>query len=192
MKKGETLFIKGMVCSRCVMVVKEELKDLGHEPVQVGLGEAIVVEKEDKLDKVELEKRLAALGFSLLEDRKVKTVREVKALVEAVYSGEYDFPDNFRFTNLVREICNKDYDAVSDVFIAMEKRTIEQYIIDFRINKVKEYLVYSNLTLADIAFKLNYNSVAHLSAQFKQYTGLTPSHFKEIKKEKTAVIFSGN
>ena len=181
-----------MVCSRCVMVIKDELKGLGHEPVQVGLGEVTVIDKEDKLDKVELEKRLAVLGFSLLEDRKVKLVREVKALVEAIYSGDYDFPDNFRFTNLVREQCNKDYDAVSDVFIAIEKRTIEQYIIDFRTNKVKEYLVYSNLTLADIAFKLNFNSVAHLSAQFKQYTGLTPTHFKEIKKQKTDVIFSVN
>jgi len=180
-----------MVCRRCVMVIEEELKDLGHEPLQVGLGEVTVIDR-GKLDKAELEKRLAALGFSLLEDRKVKTVSEVKALVEEVYSGDYDFPDNFRFTKLVKERFGKDYDAVSDVFIAMEKRTIEQYIIDFRINKVKEYLVYSNLTLADIAFKLNYNSVAHLSSQFKQYTGLTPSHFKEIKKEKSAVMFSDN
>jgi len=192
MKKGETLFIKGMVCSRCVMVVEEELKDLGHQPVQMGLGEVTIVDKGDKLDKVELEKRLAALGFSLLEDRRVKTVKEVKALVEEVYSGDYDFPDNFRFSNLVRERCNKDYDAVSDVFIAMEKRTIEQYIIDYRISKVKEYLVYANLTLADIAFRLNYNSVAHLSAQFKQYTGLTPSYFKDIKKQKTSVMLSVN
>jgi AraC family transcriptional regulator len=189
MEKGATLFIKGMVCRRCIMVVEEELKDLGHEPVQVGLGEVTVVDKGEQLDKAALEKRLAALGFSLLEDRKVKMVTEVKVLVEEVYSGDYDFPDNFRFANLVRERCNKDYDAVSDVFIAMEKRTIEQYIIGFRINKVKEYLVYANLTLADIAFKLNYNSVGHLSAQFKQYTGLTPSHFKEIRKEKAAVAF---
>jgi AraC family transcriptional regulator len=191
MEKGATIFIKGMVCRRCVMVIEEELKDLGHEPLQVGLGEVTVIDS-GKLDKAELEKRLAALGFSLLEDRKVKTVSEVKALVEEVYSGDYDFPDNFRFSKLVKERFGKDYDAVSDVFIAMEKRTIEQYIIDFRINKVKEYLVYSNLTLADIAFRLNYNSVAHLSAQFKQYTGLTPSHFKEIKKEKSEVMFSDN
>lgn len=181
-----------MVCSRCVMVVEEELKDLGHQPVQMGLGEVTIVDKGGKLDKVELEKRLAALGFSLLEDRRVKTVKEVKALVEEVYSGDYDFPDNFRFSNLVRERCNKDYDAVSDVFIAMEKRTIEQYIIDYRISKVKEYLVYANLTLADIAFRLNYNSIAHLSAQFKQYTGLTPSYFKEIRKQKTSVMLSVN
>ena len=192
MEKGTTFFIKGMVCRRCVMVVVEELKGLGHEPVQVGLGEVTVVDKGEQLDKAALEKRLAALGFSLLEDRKVKIVNEVKVLVEEVYSGDYDFPDNFRFANLVRERCNKDYDAVSDVFIAMEKRTIEQYIIDFRINKVKEYLVYANLTLADIAFKLNYTSVAHLSSQFKQYTGLTPSYFKEIKKEKSAVMFADN
>lgn len=191
MEKRATLFIKGMVCSRCVMVVKEELKDLGHEPVQVKLGEVTVI-NNDKLDKTALEKRLSSLGFSLLEDRKVKAVKEVKALVEEVYSGDYDFPDNFRFSNLVRERSNKEYDAISDVFIAQEKKTLEQYIIDFRINKIKEYLVYSNLTLSDIAFKLNYNSVSHLSAQFKQYTGLTPSYFKEIRKKKTEVTFSVN
>ena len=191
MEKRATFFIKGMVCRRCEMVIEEELKDLGHEPVQVKLGEVTVL-NNDKFDKAELEKRLAALGFSLLEDRKVKTVKEVKALVEEVYNGDYDFPDNFRFSNLVSKRCNKDYDAISDVFIAQEKKTLEQYIIDFRINKVKEYLVYSNLTLSDIAFKLNYNSVSHLSAQFKQYTGLTPSYFKEVRRKKTEVIFSAN
>jgi AraC family transcriptional regulator len=192
MEQGATLFIKGMVCRRCVLVVEEELKEMGNELVQVELGVITVMDKEEQLDKAELETRLSALGFSLLEDHKAKTVKEVKALVEEVYSGDYDFPDNFRFSNLVRERWNKDYDTVSDVFIAMEKKTIEQYIIDFKINKVKDYLVYTNLTLADIAFKLNYNSVAHLSAQFKQYTGLTPSYFKEIKKQKTVVMHSDN
>jgi AraC-like DNA-binding protein len=86
----------------------------------------------------------------------------------------------------------KDYDVVSDAFIATEKKTIEQYIIQFRINKIKEYLVYTDLTLADIAFRLNFSSVAHLSAQFKQQTGLTPSFFKNIRRQKSETLFSPN
>jgi AraC-like DNA-binding protein/copper chaperone CopZ len=192
MKQEAKIFIKGMVCRRCVMAIEEAFEDLGHALVKVELGEVTVLNHDEKFDKAQLEKRLTALGFSLLEDRKVKMVNEIKALVAEVYSGDYDFPDAFRFSNLVRARWNKDYDAISDLFIALEKRTLEQYIIDFRINKVKEYLVYSQYTLADIAFKLNFNSVAHLSAQFKQYTGLTPSYFREIKKKKTEVIFSAN
>src|SRR5690349_5261461 len=119
MEKEETLFIKGMVCRRCVMVIEEELKDLGHEPVRVSLGEATVAANGDQVDKAELGKRLAVHGFSLLEDRKMKTVGEVKALAAEVYSGDYDFPENFRFSNLIRARLGKDYDAVSDAFIAI-------------------------------------------------------------------------
>ena len=104
--------------------------------------------------------------------------------MEEVYNGEYDFPHGFRFSRLLAERLDKDYEAISDAFIKIENKTIEQYMIEFRINKVKELLVYSNLTLSDIAFKLNFNSVPHLSTQFKQQTGLTPSYFKELKKAK--------
>ena len=143
-------------------------------------------------DKNELKKRLAPLGFSLLEDRKMKMANEVKALVEEAYGGAFDFPDNFRFSRFLTERLNKDYDVISDAFIAMEKKTIEQYVTDYRINKVKDFLVYSQLTLSDIAFRLNFNSVAHLSTRFKQVTGLTPSFFREIKRQKTEVIFCLN
>jgi AraC-like DNA-binding protein len=135
-----------------------------------------------------VEKRLAHLGFDLLEDRKEKLVKELKALVQKVYSGEFDFPDRFRFSTFAKERLNKDYGSVSDVFIALEKKTIEQYIIEYCKDKVKEYLVYSNGTLSDIAFRLNFNSATHLSYQFKQNTGLTPSYFKEVKRQKIEVI----
>jgi AraC family transcriptional regulator len=192
MQKQSTLFIKGMVCDRCVMFITNELKDLGYTPHHVALGQVHLLNEKNEINITQVEERLAPLGFSLLEDRKVKIVREVKELVEEVYSGNFDFPDNFRFSELVKQRWNKDYDTVSDVFIAMERKSLEQYIIEHRICKVKELLVYSQDTLADIAFKLNFNSVSHLSAQFKQYTGLTPSHFKEIKRKKAEVIFSSN
>lgn len=192
MEQQSKLFIKGMVCNRCVSVVQEALTELGHQPLYVGLGEATVSGAVDNFNKIQLQDRLAVHGFSLLEDGKMKIVRELKDLVSEVYGGDFDFPEKFRFAILVKDRLAKEYETVRDVFIAMEQKTLEQYTIDYRINKVKELLVYSILTLADISFRLNFNSVAHLSAQFKQQTGLTASHFRAIKKEKADVIFSVN
>lgn len=187
-----TIFVKGMVCHRCLMTVKSELENIGHQSVQVSLGKVSFTTPEDSWDLDELEEKLSLLGFGLLEDKKVKMVNEVKAVIEEVYSGDYDFPDNFRFSRLLMERLGKDYDTISDTFIAVGKKTIEQFMIEYRINKVKEFLVYTSLTLSDMAFKLNFNSVAHLSTQFKQQTGLTPSFFKEIKRKKAESAFSDN
>lgn len=181
-----------MVCNRCMMAVKSELENLGHRSVDVSLGEVSFVRSAEGPNQHELESRLSLLGFRLLEDKETKMAKEVKTLIAEVYSGNFDFPYGFRFSRLLVERLNKDYDAISNAFIAAEKKTIEQYVINFRINKVKEFLVYSQYTLSDIAFKLNFNSVAHLSTQFKQQTGLTPSFFKEIKKQKAEVLFSSN
>ena len=174
MEKEISLQIKGMVCQRCVWVVEDQLKAAGHVPVKVSLGEASVQTGEKAVNIPALQERLAPLGFSLLEDRKLILVNEIKALVEEVYSGSFDFPEPFNFAKLATERLNRDYAHLSDVFIEQEKQTIEQYIIAFRINKVKECLVYSDATLSDIAFNLHFSSVAHLSAQFKQHTGLAP------------------
>ena len=180
------LFIKGMVCNRCVLIVSSEVQALGYTPEKVSLGEVNFDTTNQEINLTKVEEKLEQHGFQLLEDPKVKMIKEVKQLVAEVYSGEYDFPHTFRFYDVVRKYWN-NYETVSDTFIAQEKMMLERYIIDYRINKVKEYLVYSSDTLADIAFKLNFNSVAHLSAQFKQITGLTPSFFKEIKKQKAAL-----
>ena len=191
MQKVSRLLIKGMVCNRCMLIVSNALANLGYTPENIALGEVALDKGKMPIDIGKIEEKLEQFGFSLLEDRKEKLVRTVKTLVAEVYSGNYDFPDGFRFSDLLKERWNS-YEAVSDAFIALEKKTIERYLIEYRINKVKEYLVYTNKTLSEIAFRLNFNSVAHLSAQFKQHTGLTPSHFKEVKKGKTEVIFSTN
>lgn len=177
------LIVKGMVCNRCVMVISSELQSLGYSTENIKLGEINIMNEEIDLNKVE--ERLSSLGFSLVQDQRVKLVDEVKKMVEDVYSGEYDFPNNFRFSDLVKNRWN-NYEMISNAFIAVEKKTLETYIIQYRLDRAKESLVYTNDTLADIAFKLNYNSVAYLSAQFKRITGLTPSHFKEIKKERNS------
>jgi len=182
----QTISIKGMVCNRCLMMVEAELKNMGHIPVKSSLGE-VSFASDVQIDVATLEKRFRALGFSLLPDKKKHMTEEIKRLVEEVYNGDFDFPVRFRFSDLAKRRLQKDYERISDSFIATEKKTIEQYIIEYRINKIKEYLVYSDLTLADIAFKLNFSSVAHLSTQFKQQTGLTPSYFKEIKRKKSEI-----
>lgn len=173
-----------MVCQRCILVIKSELENLGIQPVKVALGEVTMIASTKEPDYVAVEEKLRPLGFSLLEDKKVKVVREVKKLVEEVYSGVYDFPDAFRFSEFIVSKLHRDYDTISAQFSLLEHQTLERYIIDYRIEKIKELLVYSSITLTDIAFKLNFSSVAHLSRQFKQYTGLTPSYFKEIRKIK--------
>ncbi len=181
-----------MVCNRCVKVVKETIDDLGYKADKIALGEISFAKAVVPVDTVVLGKKLAGYGFSLLEDKKTKTVNEIKALVAEVYGGSYDFPENFRFSTAAKDRFHKDYETIRDIFIAQERITVEQYIIRFRINKVKEMLVYSSCSLFEIAFNLNFTSVAHLSSQFKQQTGLTPSFFKKIRNQKTDVIFSAN
>lgn len=161
MENETKLFIKGMVCNRCVMIVKDELQGLGHAAVQVELGVVKLADAATEFDRAKLQQRLTRLGFDLLEDPKRKLAEEVKALVKEVYSGGFAFPDRFRFSFFAKERLNKDDDSISDLFIAFEKKTIEQHSIEFRIGKVREYRVCSNATLADLAFRLNFNSPAH-------------------------------
>lgn len=181
MQKQQKIFIKGMVCLRCISTVKNELENIGLQLEDISLGEVTIAATTLLPDPVLLEERLKPLGFSLLEDKRKKLVNQVKKLVQQVYSGEYDFPVRFRFAELLTNKLGIVYDTASSIFSASENTTIERYIIDYRIEKVKEFLVYTNDTLADISFKLGFSSVAHLSRQFKTETGLNPSYFKEIR-----------
>ena len=124
------LFIKGMVCQRCISIVKSELEQLGMQPVKVSLGQVTVTTANQLLGTEVIEEKLAPLGFHLLEDKKIKTIKEIKRLVEEVYSGEYDFPDHFRFSDLIANIFHKDYDKLSALFSLVEHQTLEKYIID--------------------------------------------------------------
>jgi AraC family transcriptional regulator len=187
MQSDYKIFIKGMVCERCILTIREVLKDLKIPFTGISLGEVTTVSLLTAPDIEALQARLRPLGFTLLEDKKTKLVRDLKSLVEKVYSGDYDFPPDFRFSDLVVAHFNKDYSSISAIFSDQENITLEKYIIQYRIEKVKELLVYTDDTLPDIAFKLGFSSGPHLSRQFKAQTGLNPSYFKEIRQSKISI-----
>lgn len=175
-----------MVCQRCISTIKTELESLGIQTEEILLGE-VTFTASRTLDITRIEERLKPLGFSILEDKRASLVKKVKQLVEEVYSGEFDFPTRFRFSELAVERLHKDYDTISSVFSSIENITIEKYIINLRIEKIKELLVYTSLTLTDISFKLCFSSVAHLSRQFKTVTGFNPSHYRDIRDDKQKI-----
>lgn len=180
--------IKNMVCDRCKRVVAEELQKLGYTVHQVNLGEAEVSAEEGNPDLEQIREMLEGNGFELLDDRKTQLIEKVKlAVIELVReAGESDLHINT--SDYIAEKLDLDYNYVSSLFSASEGITIEKYLILQRIELVKELLVYDELSLKEIAYKLGYSSVAHLSNQFKKVTGLTPSHFKKIKSEKRKTL----
>lgn len=173
------LYIRNMVCNRCKMVVKGELERLNISPKQVELGE---VEVDGTLSAEQLStigSALIPLGFELIDDKKSRIIEKIKSLmIELVHHTEEQI--KLKYSEYISSQLNYDYPHLSKLFSEVEGTTIEQYIISQKIEKVKELLVYDEMSLSQIADKLGYSSVAHLSAQFKKNTGLTPSFFKNL------------
>lgn len=174
------LHIKNMVCNRCIMVVQNELEKLGLHPTYVELGEVMLENELDKAQKDQLEKRLTVLGFELIDDKKSRLIENIKKhIIDLVQVQDGDLKINL--SDYLSQKLHHDYNYISSLFSEVEGTTIEKYFIAQKIEKVKELLVYDELSLSEIAYQLNYSSVAHLSNQFKKVTGLTPTHFKNIK-----------
>lgn len=172
-----------MVCTRCIMVVQNELDKLGLEAKNVTLGEVTLERPATESEKSKLEKALVPLGFELIDDKKSRLIEKIKTIIiQLVQQQDNDLKTNLSVL-LSREL-HHDYNYLSNLFSEVEGTTIEKYFIAQKIEKVKELLVYDELSLSEIAFRLNYSSVAYLSNQFKKVTGLTPSHFKQVKVEK--------
>lgn len=182
------LYIKNMVCDRCKRVVAEELGNLGYTVLQVGLGEAEITTTDKEIVLEQIRTVMRDNGFELLDDRKTKLIEQVKlAIIELVHQGgEAELHVNT--SDYIAEKVGLDYNYLSNLFSSFEGITIEKYLILQRIERVKELLVYNELSLKEIAYTLGYSSVAHLSNQFKKVTGLTPSHFKQVKTEKRKTI----
>jgi YesN/AraC family two-component response regulator len=177
------LYIKNMVCSRCKMVVANELEKAGIKVVSVELGEVFLEEHPSAEQLSKFGQAIKAFGFELIDDKKSRTIEKIKKLIiELVhYSGENPK------TNLSVFLADKlhyDYTYLSNLFSEVEGTTIEKYFISQRIEKVKELLVYDELSLSEISDRLGYSNVAYLSGQFKKVTGLTPSFYKSLKEHK--------
>jgi AraC-like DNA-binding protein len=177
-----------MVCNRCIKVVREELENLGLEVQKIKLGEVIVNGSNDTINFITLKETLEENGFELIDNKKAGAVEKVKnVVVELIHQGGDNYI-NVNFSDLIADRVGLDYNYLSGLFFSLESMTIERYIILQRIEKVKELLVYNELTLSEIAWKTGYSSVQHLSNQFKKITGLTPSHFKKIKEDKRRAL----
>jgi AraC-like DNA-binding protein len=177
------LYIRNMVCNRCIMVVQAELEKMGHQPSHVSLGEVTLEQDITDQEKKQLDERLQSLGFAIIDDKKSQLIEKIKTLIiELVHQQNSHLKTNL--SDWLISHLHHDYTYMTNLFSEVEGTTIEKYFIAQKIEKVKELLVYDELTLSEIAFQLNYSSVAHLSSQFKKVTGLTPSHFKAIREEK--------
>lgn len=178
-----TIFIKNMVCDRCIMVVQNELEKLGLDAKNIKLGEVILSKEITSLEKENLSKTLEPLGFEVIDDKKGRIIEKIKnIIIDLVHHQNSDVKTNL--SDVLSDKLHHDYNYLSNLFSEVEGTTIEKYFIAQKVEKVKELLVYDELSLSEIANRLNYSSVAYLSNQFKKVTGLTPSHFKQIKEDK--------
>lgn len=177
------LFIKNMVCKRCIIVVQNELDKLGLKTKSVKLGEVILKDKPTSDEKRGLEEALGSMGFEVIDDKKSRVIEKIKnIIIDLVHHQQADIKTNL--SDILADQLHHDYNYLSNLFSEIEGTTIEKYFIAQKIEKVKELLVYDELSLSQIAFRLNYSSVSYLSNQFKKVTGLSPSHFKQIKEDK--------
>ena len=181
---SSVLHIKNMVCNRCIKAVREEIEGLGFTVKSIELGEVLIKEIPDSSDLEKIGTELANNGFELISDKKSWIINQIKTLIIEYIHYDKEKPDYVNFSDFLSAELRHDYSYLSHLFSSVEGITIEKYMILQRIEKVKELLVYDELSLNEISYKLGYSSVAHLSGQFKSVTGLTPSHYKTIREEK--------
>jgi len=177
------LYIKNMVCNRCVAAVQQVFKTMNLEPEKISLGEVIL--KEETLSEPQLKKldtELQALGFERIDDRKARIIEGIKnKVIELIHhTGHVD--RKYNWSKILSDEMHLEYNYLSNLFSSIEGITLEQYIIRQKIEKAKELLFYDELNLSEIANRLGYSSVAHLSGQFKKVTGFTPSELKKSRE----------
>lgn len=177
------LYIKFMVSLRCKMLVKNELEKLGLTCISVDLGIVEIMEDISDEQMETFNSNLKKSGLELLDDKKEILVEKIKSVIVEMIHYSDEVP-NVNDSDFISEKLNYDYTYISNIFTEIKGITIQQYIILHKIEKVKVLLIYDELSLTEIALKLGYSSVAHLSNQFKKITGLTPSYFKLVKDKK--------
>jgi len=176
-----------MVSSRCKMAVKEALKSLGLHFIVVDLGEVEIMENISDDQRLKLAKALHGSGLELMDDKKAILIEKIKnAIIEMVHHNSEMIKINF--SDFLSKKLNHDYTYLANLFSEVQGTTIEHFIIAHKIERIKELIIYDELTISEIAWKMNYSSVAHLSNQFKKATGLSPSHFKQLKTKRRSPI----
>ncbi len=180
------IYVKNMACESCKIFVKDTLNELGISLVKVDLGEIETKEDISDDDKKKLNSKIKMAGMELLEKKQGVLIEKIrKVMIDYVST---DKRPNMKFSALLSQELNHSYTYLANFFSEVEATTIEQYIIALKIERIKESIIFGEDTLSEIAHKLNYSSVAHLSAQFKKATGLTPSHFKALKEKRRITI----
>jgi AraC-like DNA-binding protein len=176
-----------MVCIRCKLVVKDELTKMGLHYTSVELGEAEIVENLSPDQLVQIKLALLRSGLELMDDKKSVLIQKIKnVIIEQVHYSEE--PLTMNFSQFLSEKLDHNYTYLANLFTEVQGTTIEQFIIAHKVERVKELLVYNELTLTEIAYKMHYSSVAHLSTQFKKVTGLTPTFFKNLKDKRRSML----
>lgn len=180
--KKMKIYIKNMVCNRCIYAVKNELIAMGQEFNSIELGEVDFGEHQlAEFEKDNFRLRLENLGFEILNDKTSQLIEKIKTTLINFIEQELSLVDKPNISDYLSKELNIKYSMLSNLFSTVSGLTIEQYFIQLKIEKVKEYLIYDELTLSEISYQLGYSSVAHASSQFKRLTGMTPSQFKKLK-----------
>lgn len=181
------LYIKYMVSNRCKLAVKEDLRRLGLHFIMVDLGEVEIMENISEEQREQIKIALLNSGFELMDNKRAVLIEKIKnIIIDMVHHSNELVKTNF--SNFLSEKLNHDYTYLANLFSEIQGTTIEQFIIAHKIERIKELIIYGELNITEIAWKMNYSSVAHLSNQFKKMTGLTPSHFKKLKEKRRSPI----
>ena len=176
-----------MVSIRCKMIVKEELTKLGLHYIIVELGEVDIMENISLEQREEVKAALFHSGLELMDDKRSVLIERIKnTVVEMVHHTDEIIKTNF--SDFLSKKLNHDYTYLANLFSEVQGTTIEKFIISHKIERIKELIIYGELNITEIAWKMNYSSVAHLSNQFKKVTGLSPSHFKQLKNKRRSPI----
>ncbi|HCL05293.1 MAG TPA: AraC family transcriptional regulator [Chitinophagaceae bacterium] len=178
------LYIKYMVSLRCKMMVKEELKKLGIHYAVLDLGMVELLEDITDEQRAELKTNLLHSGLELLEDHRSILIERIKNVIIEMIHYSDELPDT-NYSDYISKKIGQDYTYLSNIFSEVKGITIQQFIILHKIERVKELLLYDELNLTEISYKLHYSSIAHLSNQFKKVTGLTPSFYKKLKQKRS-------
>lgn len=181
------LYIKYMVSNRCKIAVRDELKKLGLHFIMVDLGVVEIMENINPEKRQLLKANLLDAGFELMDDKRAILIEKIKnIIIEMVHHTEESIKINF--SDFLSEKLNHNYTYLANLFSEVQGTTIEHYIISHKVERIKELIIYGEHNITEIAWKMGYSSVAHLSTQFKKVTGLSPTHFKQLKDKRRSPI----